>query len=122
MSFPGRFGLKSQFSTSGPPNNYALPQGKPTQESQFSGKLATINTCRRNHPAKINIISFAAFHLLLTDEVKISTILELSCFSHIVHRYFRNVSENMEMKLSMTVHMMYMMISSLISFLIGPYT
>ena len=46
MSFPGRFGLKSQFSTSGPQNNYALPKVKPIQEAQFSGKSATV--CRRN--------------------------------------------------------------------------
>ena len=46
ISVPGRFGLKSRFSTSGLPNNYALPKVKPVQGSQFSGRLATI--CRRN--------------------------------------------------------------------------
>lgn len=81
MSFPGRFRLKSQFSTSGPPNNYALPKVKPTQESQFSGKLATI--CRREEPglpnSKSNIILFAVSHLLFVGEIKIYiTLLLLS--------------------------------------------
>lgn len=88
MCFPGRFGLKSQFSAAGPPNNDALPKVKPNQESPFSGKLAA--AWRRNLPnTKINIISFAAFHLVLMDENKIHIILELNCFIHIVPKIFQ---------------------------------
>lgn len=87
MSFPGRFGLKSQFSTSGPPNNYALPKVKLMQESQFSGKLATI--CKREEPgipnSKINIVSFVVFHLLLT-ELKFTL---PCCVFYIVYRIFQ---------------------------------
>lgn len=87
MSFPGRFGLKSQFSTSGPPNNYALHKVKPMQESQFSRKLATI--CKREEPglpnSKISIISFAVSHLLLT-ELKFTL---PCCFFYIVYKIFQ---------------------------------